>query len=307
MQLGELAAAKKEADGRWSIRVKEHKVKSKACFVFVGSDVFSWLQKLTGMYRPPDVPAEVPYVFVTAQGSQYTSTSIVDLLNVNWYVYGNELKRQLPKLTGTMIRKATVYLQRESGGTIEDEEDLALLMAHRKDTADKFYDLSGGRKRASRGSSIARRLWQPAPAETVSQRPSATASATSAEEEVIPPTPPRDLSPANPDAQGPREEAEVPAPGKPPKHWALIFRPSEETALRRVFRQYIDDRARDPTLRIRQVDIHEILLAEPVFKELLGRVSLKQITWRIRYEVRLVKREMAKSEPDNPSILVAIL
>jgi hypothetical protein len=71
MQLGELAAAKKEADGRWSIRVKEHKVKSKACFVFVGSDVLSWLQKLTGMYCPPDVPAEVPYVFVTAQGSQY--------------------------------------------------------------------------------------------------------------------------------------------------------------------------------------------------------------------------------------------
>jgi hypothetical protein len=259
-------------------------VKSKACYIFVTAEVFSWLGKLTGMYRPPDVPAEVPYVFVTLAGTRYNSTSIVELLNVNWYIYGAELKKKLPKLTGTSIRKATVLLQRESGGTVEDEEVLALLMAHRKDTADKFYDLSDGRKRACQSSSKVKRMWQHAPVDetapddsVVRGPPSASGSVGSAEEEVIPPTPPRALSRAPLDPQGPRENnaSEVPAPGKPQKHWAPIFNPSEETALRRVFRQYISDRARDPSLRIRQVDIHEILLAEPVFQELLGRVSLK--------------------------------
>lgn len=136
LRLAELASAK-AIDGQHIVRIAKHKVMSKACLLAMTPNVFTWLLRTVTVFKP-ETPSLSPrtYVLVNPRGNKLTPSDVVTFLNVQWELYGQEIGKTLPRLTTTVIRKVCVSLHGGAGSTVEEEHDLALLMAHDRSTAE---------------------------------------------------------------------------------------------------------------------------------------------------------------------------
>ncbi|VDI12331.1 Hypothetical predicted protein [Mytilus galloprovincialis] len=119
--------------------VYEHKeAKSgKKCPIRVTAEVLAFLQKF-GKH----VCNNTKYMFVTKTGTQISSSSMSKMVNAEWQKFGKSIGKDLPKLTASLNRKLTVTTIREAGADRQTQTALAKHMAHKPETADRFYDKS---------------------------------------------------------------------------------------------------------------------------------------------------------------------
>jgi hypothetical protein len=302
--------------------------------------VYKWLLRLTHdePWRPPN--SDKTNVFVTTSGVKLKSSALSDWLNIQWQLYGQEIKTSLPRLTNTVIRKATVTRQREGGSTLEEEANLAVHMTHDKSTADRYYDLERGRLRVISSTKNLRKLWQRAggdgeglssdeeesdhePLGRSAAGPSAALGAPPGDNEsdasddgILPPTPPKTAStsftrskpsPAGARRSGEASDDEEPkgllSPIKKPiKTWKKIFGEREVKALKLVFGVYIQRRVDDSSLKITQKDVALMLQAEPECCKVLTPYTPQMLCERLRYMVNKGKQEKYGKPPPKKRV-----
>ncbi|KAK3106967.1 hypothetical protein FSP39_004157, partial [Pinctada imbricata] len=82
------------------------------------------------------------YLFLSRSGKAITPSTMSKLVNKEWESFVKSEKLDLPKLTASINRKLAVSALREAEGSRQEQEHLALHMAHNVSTADRYYNPS---------------------------------------------------------------------------------------------------------------------------------------------------------------------
>ncbi|CAG2231664.1 unnamed protein product [Mytilus edulis] len=117
--------------------VFEHKeAKSgKKCQILVTGEVLAFLKKYD-----KHVPNTTKYMFVTKSGTEISSSSMSKMVNAEWQKFGKSIDKKMPKLTASLNRKLAVTTIKEAGADLQTQTVLAKHMAHKPETAERFYD-----------------------------------------------------------------------------------------------------------------------------------------------------------------------
>lgn len=306
------------------VRVRKHKVKSKPCLIAFSPTLYGWIRHYIVSMRNGDKGDSVGNCFTNSLGGPLTPSEVVNLMNVQWNLYSDEIKEPLPRLSTSSIRKTVVSLHRKGRTTREEEADLAVHMAHDKATADQYYDLEMGRVRVAHSSKVVRRLWrseirrrertgspsQESPSledegpeyENPQESGSEREDSSSEGEDIIPPSPRASSTSkrSRPPVDSPVEEEEsmdvdegrlspLPHLTKPPKKWVRRFDKDQAKVLTTVFEKYIADRVANPSLQVKEKEVADIVAAETRFP-LLKTYDVKVLKSRIYLEVSKGKK-----------------